>query len=188
LFRQFSSDKFAKVLVLVTHGLMSRVFLMKWYRWTVERFESLKNVNYCEFVVMERQDSGKYLLKNKMRTWNDPQPDPIITTTTTSPGSDGNSIEEKQNQIRILYEQVRKAEELRETTAQSSASVQEIEESALKEYEMLSGVDVERAFGSDFEDVLDDAGEAAENGICLLNTGRKNITASKTETLDPTPI
>ncbi|KAK9312193.1 histidine phosphatase superfamily [Lipomyces starkeyi] len=190
LFRQFSSDKFAKVLVLVTHGLMSRVFLMKWYRWTVERFESLKNVNYCEFVVMERQDSGKYLLKNKMRTWNDPQPDPIITTTTTSPGSDGNSIEEKQNQIRILYEQVRKAEELRETTAQSSASVQEIEENALKEYEVLSGADVDagRAFGSDFEDVLDDAGEAAENGICLLNTGRTIMTTATTETFVPTPI
>ncbi|KAK9376803.1 histidine phosphatase superfamily [Lipomyces chichibuensis] len=191
LFRQFSSDKFAKVLVLVTHGLMSRVFLMKWYRWTVERFESLKNVNYCEFVVMERQDNGKYLLKNKMRTWNDPQPDPIITTTTTSPDSDGNSIAEKQNQIRILYEQVQKEEELRETIAQSSRSVQEIKESVTKEYEVLSGgvdVDAGRAFGSDLEEVLDDAGEAAENGICLLNTGRKYMTATKTETLEPTPI
>ncbi|KAK9326304.1 histidine phosphatase superfamily [Lipomyces orientalis] len=181
LFRQFSSDKFAKVLVLVTHGLMTRVFLMKWYRWTVERFESLKNVNYCEFVVMERQENGKYLLQNKMRTWNDPQPDPIITSTTTSPGTDGNSIEEKQNQIRNLYEQVRKEDEQREAP-DAVPLVQEIEEHALKEYDMVSSAhfDGSRAFDSDVEDVLDDAGEAAENGICLLKTIRASTATTET--------
>ena len=31
LWRQFGDDDFPSVCVLVTHGMMSRVFLMKWY-------------------------------------------------------------------------------------------------------------------------------------------------------------
>lgn len=56
---------------IVTHGLMSRVFLMKWYHFTVEYFEDLRNVNHCEFLIMRKQDNGKYLLENKLRTWSE---------------------------------------------------------------------------------------------------------------------
>jgi len=31
LWRQFADEDFPSVLVLVTHGLMTRIFLMKWY-------------------------------------------------------------------------------------------------------------------------------------------------------------
>ncbi|KAI0137381.1 phosphoglycerate mutase [Xylariales sp. AK1849] len=72
LWRQFGEDDFASVCVLVTHGLMSRVFLMKWYHFSVEYFEDLRNVNHCEFLIMKKQDdSGKYILQNKLRTWSD---------------------------------------------------------------------------------------------------------------------
>ncbi|KFH44784.1 Broad-range acid phosphatase-like protein [Hapsidospora chrysogenum ATCC 11550] len=71
LWRQFGEDSFASVCVLVTHGLMSRVFLMKWYHFTVEYFEDLRNVNHCEFLIMRKQDNGKYLLENQLRTWSD---------------------------------------------------------------------------------------------------------------------
>ncbi|KAK4133057.1 hypothetical protein BT67DRAFT_443421 [Trichocladium antarcticum] len=51
---------------------MSRVFLMKWYHFSVEYFEDLRNVNHCEFLTMRRNDeSGKYLLENKLRTWSE---------------------------------------------------------------------------------------------------------------------
>ncbi|KAG2305462.1 hypothetical protein Bca52824_034113 [Brassica carinata] len=40
-------------LVIVSHGLTSRVFLMKWFKWTVEEFERLNNLGNCEFRVME---------------------------------------------------------------------------------------------------------------------------------------
>jgi broad specificity phosphatase PhoE len=70
LFRQFSSDKFPSILVLVTHGIWARVFLMKWYRWTYEEFESLQNIPHCQFIIMERgPDTHKFTLKTKMRTW-----------------------------------------------------------------------------------------------------------------------
>ncbi|KAI4226483.1 MAG: hypothetical protein L6R36_003138 [Xanthoria steineri] len=71
LWRSFGEDDFASVCVLVTHGLMTRVFLMKWYHFSVEYFEDLRNVDHCEFVVMKRsRESQKYILQNELRTWS----------------------------------------------------------------------------------------------------------------------
>jgi hypothetical protein len=50
---------------------MSRVFLMKWYHFTVEYFEDLRNVNHCEFLIMRKQENAKYLLETKLRTWSE---------------------------------------------------------------------------------------------------------------------
>lgn len=72
MWRQFNEPDFPSVCVLVTHGLMTRVFLMKWYHWSVEYFEDLRNVNHCEFIVMKQsQTNGKYILENELRTWSD---------------------------------------------------------------------------------------------------------------------
>ncbi|KAF7168084.1 hypothetical protein CNMCM5623_001226 [Aspergillus felis] len=72
LWRQFGENDCASVCVLVTHGLMTRVFLMKWYHWSVEYFEDLRNINHCEFVIMKlNPDNGKYVLQNKLRTWSE---------------------------------------------------------------------------------------------------------------------
>lgn len=71
LWRSFGEENFASVCVLVTHGLMTRVFLMKWYHFSVEYFEDLRNVNHCEFVVMKlNQETGKFALQNQLRTWS----------------------------------------------------------------------------------------------------------------------
>ncbi|KAL4741586.1 histidine phosphatase superfamily [Aspergillus similis] len=72
MWRLFGEKDFASVCVLVTHGLMTRVFLMKWYHWSVEYFEDLRNINHCEFVIMKlNEDSGKYVLQNQLRTWSE---------------------------------------------------------------------------------------------------------------------
>ena len=73
LWRSFGEEGFASVCVLVTHGLMTRVFLMKWYHFSVEYFEDLRNVDHCEFVVMERSEGseGKFVLQNRLRTWSE---------------------------------------------------------------------------------------------------------------------
>ncbi|KAI1966983.1 hypothetical protein LOZ58_000475 [Ophidiomyces ophidiicola] len=74
LWRLFGEDDFASVCVLVTHGLMTRIFLMKWYHFSVEYFEDLRNINHCEFVVMKKDDdNGKYILQNNLRTWSELQ-------------------------------------------------------------------------------------------------------------------
>jgi broad specificity phosphatase PhoE len=72
LWRLFGEEDFASVCILVTHGLMTRVFLMKWYHFSVEYFEDLRNVNHCEFVVMKKnQGNGRYILQNQLRTWSE---------------------------------------------------------------------------------------------------------------------
>ncbi|CAI9282214.1 unnamed protein product [Lactuca saligna] len=49
-------------LIIVSHGLASRVFLMKWFKWTVEQFEHLNNLNNCEFRILQLGDKGEYSL------------------------------------------------------------------------------------------------------------------------------
>ncbi|XP_074292765.1 phosphoglycerate mutase-like protein AT74 [Silene latifolia] len=49
-------------LIIVTHGLSSRVFLMKWFKWTVEQFELLNNPENCEYRIMELGEGGEYSL------------------------------------------------------------------------------------------------------------------------------
>lgn len=54
LFRQFKKDNFPRVLVLVTHGIWARVFLQRWFKWSVEYFESLKNIPHCEWIILRQ--------------------------------------------------------------------------------------------------------------------------------------
>ncbi|PKI50932.1 hypothetical protein CRG98_028662 [Punica granatum] len=49
-------------LVLVSHGLTLRVFLMRWYKWTVKQFEGLHNLGNTGMIVMERGHGGRYSL------------------------------------------------------------------------------------------------------------------------------
>ncbi|CAH9107164.1 unnamed protein product [Cuscuta europaea] len=47
-------------LVIVSHGLAIRVFMMKWFKWTVEQFERLNNPTNCEIRVMQLGNGGEY--------------------------------------------------------------------------------------------------------------------------------
>ncbi|KAG6634030.1 hypothetical protein CIPAW_12G090500 [Carya illinoinensis] len=49
-------------LVIVSHGLTLRVFLMRWYKWTVEQFEGLNNFRNGKALVMEKGYGGRYSL------------------------------------------------------------------------------------------------------------------------------
>ncbi|VEU21470.1 DEKNAAC102689 [Brettanomyces naardenensis] len=72
LFRQFDREDFPSILVLVTHGIWARVFLMKWFRWKVEYFENLQNIPHCSWLVMERDEKNdRYKLKTHMATWSE---------------------------------------------------------------------------------------------------------------------
>lgn len=38
----------------------------------MEYFEDLRNINHCEFIIMEQNpETGKYILENQLRTWSD---------------------------------------------------------------------------------------------------------------------
>ncbi|GKB13029.1 phosphoglycerate mutase-like protein AT74H [Tanacetum coccineum] len=49
-------------LVIVSHGLTLRVFLMRWYKWTVEQFERLNNMPNANMMVMQTGAGGRYSL------------------------------------------------------------------------------------------------------------------------------
>lgn len=78
LFRQFRNDDFPNILVLVSHGIWSRVFIMKWFKWSYEEFESLKNVPHCKYLVMKKDDeTQRYHLKTRLLTWDDVEDDDL---------------------------------------------------------------------------------------------------------------
>lgn len=62
LFRDFEKSSFPQNAVMVTHGMTIRLFLMRWFHYTVAEFEQLANPNNCDIVVMELQENGKYKL------------------------------------------------------------------------------------------------------------------------------
>lgn len=49
-------------LVIVSHGLCIRIFLMRWFKWTVEQVELLYNPKNAEYRVMELGEDGDYSL------------------------------------------------------------------------------------------------------------------------------
>lgn len=72
LFRYFerTNKKPRDVVVLVTHGIYSRVFLMKWFRWTYEEFESFTNVPNGSMIVMEFDEKiDRYVLRTDLPKW-----------------------------------------------------------------------------------------------------------------------
>ena len=50
--RQARMEPGSSVLI-VTHGLAIRLFLMRWFHWTVEQFEVTRNPGLCDMAVME---------------------------------------------------------------------------------------------------------------------------------------
>ncbi|SCU83549.1 LAFA_0D04236g1_1 [Lachancea sp. 'fantastica'] len=72
LFRHFNQPgrKPRDVVVLVTHGIYLRVFLMKWFRWTYEEFETFTNVPNGSLVVMELDpELDRYVLRTTLPKW-----------------------------------------------------------------------------------------------------------------------
>jgi broad specificity phosphatase PhoE len=71
LYRDFEKPHFPPNVVIVTHGMTLRIFLMRWFRWTVEEFESLRNPRNCEIVIMELDHAtGKYRIISEMKRKN----------------------------------------------------------------------------------------------------------------------
>ena len=67
LHRDFEKSNFPDNALIVTHGMTLRVFLMRWFHWTVEYFERVRNPENAEVVIMELGEDGRYLLATTMR-------------------------------------------------------------------------------------------------------------------------
>jgi broad specificity phosphatase PhoE len=67
LHRDFDKPYFPENVIIVTHGMALRLFLMRWYHWTIEEFDTCANLHNGEFVVMEQHTDGKYHLMTPLR-------------------------------------------------------------------------------------------------------------------------
>jgi broad specificity phosphatase PhoE len=67
LHRDFSKPDFPDNVLIVTHGMTLRIFLMRWFHWSVEYFERVCNPKNGEVFVMERQADDSYLLSTPLR-------------------------------------------------------------------------------------------------------------------------
>jgi len=73
--QDFLKKDFPENIVILTHGFEMRVFLMVWFDWSIEFFESLANPRNCEMVTLSLRLDGSYLLEDKLRTY-DPASNP----------------------------------------------------------------------------------------------------------------
>jgi broad specificity phosphatase PhoE len=74
LFREIDGESIMKQrrlnvenVVIVTHGLFIRLFLMRYFKWTVEEFEEVENSGNCEIIVLEKKTLGRYELTTELR-------------------------------------------------------------------------------------------------------------------------
>lgn len=67
MFRDFKKPNFPRNVVIVSHGMTMRLFLMRWFHAPVEEFESWANPRNCQYFHLERADNEKYKLLTPLR-------------------------------------------------------------------------------------------------------------------------
>ena len=61
--------------LIISHGLFMRLFLMRFYRWPVEKFHTLENFDNCGYCILERnEEDGSYILKTDLQTYPEQKP------------------------------------------------------------------------------------------------------------------
>jgi len=76
LHRQFARDDYPPNALLITHGLTMRLFCMRWFHWSVEYFESLRNPDNSELRTLVQGGDGKYMLDAPFEQWRPAIPTP----------------------------------------------------------------------------------------------------------------
>lgn len=69
LFRDFQKEDFPENAILINHGMTMRLFLMRWFHYSVEQFEKIRNPKNCEYFILERNEVGKYDLATPFRLY-----------------------------------------------------------------------------------------------------------------------
>lgn len=64
--RDFQQADYPENVLIVTHGMTLRLFLMRWFHWSVEEFESLCNPHNCQIVIMQKDANERYALLSEL--------------------------------------------------------------------------------------------------------------------------
>ncbi|MEO6694563.1 MAG: phosphoglycerate mutase family protein [Ignavibacteria bacterium] len=62
--RDFQKKDFPRNVIIVTHGLTMRLFLMRWFHLKVEEYEASTDPKNCEFILLSKNKSGRYEIKD----------------------------------------------------------------------------------------------------------------------------
>jgi len=71
LHRDFDKPCYPGNALIVTHGVTLLLFLMRWFHWTVQEFESYRNPRNCQVVVMSRGDDGRYKIVSELERYSE---------------------------------------------------------------------------------------------------------------------
>ncbi|MEU6484116.1 histidine phosphatase family protein [Streptomyces sp. NPDC046887] len=74
LHRSFAEPDHPPNVLLVTHGLTMRLFCMRWFHWTVDEFECLRNPSNGETRTLLLGADGRYALDRPFERWREPEP------------------------------------------------------------------------------------------------------------------
>ncbi|MBN2400905.1 MAG: histidine phosphatase family protein [Spirochaetes bacterium] len=64
LHRNFSKKNYPENVVIITHGMLMRLFIMRWYHLSVEEFGKFKNPDNCYICTM-KLENDKYKLEEE---------------------------------------------------------------------------------------------------------------------------
>jgi len=67
MFRDFEKEDFPRNVIMISHGMAMRLFLMRWFHSPVEEFETWGNPKNCDYYLLERRDNEKYELVTPIR-------------------------------------------------------------------------------------------------------------------------
>lgn len=62
LHRDFDKRDFPENVIIVSHGLTIKAFLMRWFHWSVEAFDEHETPKNCSIIRMVLQDNNRYKL------------------------------------------------------------------------------------------------------------------------------
>ncbi|KAI0518681.1 hypothetical protein KFK09_006117 [Dendrobium nobile] len=115
-------------LVIISHGLTSRVFLMKWFKWTVDQFERLNNFGNCEFRVMQLGPGGDYSLaifhtKEELQSWG-LSPEMVIDQQWRATANRGNWNEDFPGYLNSFFDHLKDSQENEEAEESENRELQ----------------------------------------------------------------
>lgn len=64
--RYWTKNRDADTLIIVSHGLFCRLFLMRYMKWSVSFFESLWNLNNAEWLELVKVEGGRFQLISQL--------------------------------------------------------------------------------------------------------------------------
>jgi broad specificity phosphatase PhoE len=67
LHRDFQKADYPENTLIVTHGMTLRLFLMRWFHWSIEEFEAVRNPDNCQIFIMQKDSHDRYELVSELR-------------------------------------------------------------------------------------------------------------------------